>query len=400
MMKTCGVLGAALLAGGILAAVPGPAAAELKVSVSGYVKLDLQWSDKILGGGFPSPAPADTPLDQRLEADHSQTLLDTRQTRFRVTASDEVAGVKLSSRVEADFFSADGNARVSNSRHLRLRHAHAGAEHPSGFFTLFGQTWTLFMNDEVGYPDTVDFNGPVGQIFARQPQIRIGWKSGDLRVMASVEKQGLSPVTADIGSGTILEAQGEGQDVPLIVGKIGWYGKMFQAEAAGAYSNSKVILPGGGKVNEAVWAGQFSAQVTIGPASIFGHYQRIEGLQRLANGDFPDTFVVGADIVTVRTDGYYAGATYRLTPQIAFTAVYGWQEADDLVGVAAFQDGTTGVDPKALRRHQSVHVNVIYKFWQRMQAGLEYRRFWVDTFNNPKREGDVNFVHGALWFFF
>jgi predicted porin len=175
---------------------------------------------------------------------------------------------------------------------------------------------------------------------------------------------------------------------------------MFQAEAAGAYSNSKVILPGGGKVNEPVWAGQFSAQVNIGPLSLAGHYQHIEGLARLANGDFPDTFLVGSDLQTLRTNGYYAGASYRLTPELSFNGVYGWHEADPLPGVAAWRDTTVVIGDKAVRRHQSIHANALYKFWGRMQAGIEYRRYWVDTFNNPKREGDVNIVHGALWFFF
>ena len=72
------------------------------------------------------------------------------------------------------------------------------------------------------------------------------------------------------------------------------------------------------------------------------------------------------------------------------TALYGWHEADRITSA-----GFTGSNQA---RHQSVHVNLLQKFWQRWQAGLEYRRFWVDTFD--RQEGDVNIVHGALWFFF
>ncbi len=126
---------------GVALVAAGPASAA--VSVSGYVKLDVQYSDKILGGGFPSPGVAATPLDTNKEADNKQTLLDARQSRLRVTWTDDVAGVKMSGRIEGDFFTGDGNALTSNSRHLRLRRAEARADHPSGFFLLAGQTWSM-----------------------------------------------------------------------------------------------------------------------------------------------------------------------------------------------------------------------------------------------------------------
>jgi hypothetical protein len=423
MTKRWAVLGLALLFGAALAMAPGPAVAELKVSVSGYVKMDVVWTDKLNNGGFvggePSPPPPGVPLDNvsiggfvppgAAEKDHSEVILDAKQTRVRVVATDEVMGVKLAARVEGDFFQADGNARVSNSRHLRLRHAHGSAEHPSGFSLLFGQTWTTFMNDEVAQPDLVDFNGPVGQIFNRQPQVRLGWKMGDLKAVVSVEKHG----PPEALSGLVAENQGEGQDVPLVVGKAGWYSKMVQVEGAGAFANSKFTQAGGSRINEANWAAQFSAQVNFGPASVYGHYQHVSGLQRLLNGDFADMFVTtvgGATFVnSVITDGYYVGGQYRLTPTVSFNAVYGYQEARSLPAdlVPTWNDRCVGAlgsatcpATKALRRHQSVHVNVLYKFWQRLQAGLEYRRIWVDTFNGPRREGDQNIVHGALWFFF
>ena len=161
----------ALVVFALVAAEPASAA----VSVSGYVKLDVQYSDKIFGGGFPSPGVAATPLDTNKEADNNQTLLDARQSRIRATFDDTVGGVKMSGKIEGDFFTGDGNALTSNSRHLRLRFAYARADHPSGFFLLAGQNWSLYMNDTIASPNLVDFNGPAGQIFARQPQIRVGW---------------------------------------------------------------------------------------------------------------------------------------------------------------------------------------------------------------------------------
>ncbi len=56
--------------------------------------------------------------------------------------------------------------QATNSYGFRLRHAY-------GQFAglLVGQTWSTFM-DADNFPETVDYNGPLGATFIRQPQIR------------------------------------------------------------------------------------------------------------------------------------------------------------------------------------------------------------------------------------
>jgi len=397
MRKQWTVVGLALLSGAALAGAPSPAAAELKVGVSGYVKLDIQYGDK-LTGEFPSPGPGDTPLDTDLVRDNKQTIIDGRQSRLRATFSDEVAGVKLSGRIETDFFTKDvgGDSpglATSNSARLRLRHAFARADHPSGFSLLAGQYWSLFMNETIAQPELVDFNGPAGQIFARQPQLKVGYKTplargmGDLLFEVDVEKH----FTSDLGDASINEARGEGQSVPLFAGKISWLHPRFQAEVAGAIADSTVHLGGGADTSENAWGLQVSAQANIiEPLTIFGHFQLIDGLARLANADFATAFLVGTALENVETTGWYAGASFKVTPDTTLNGVFGWHEADAIPAA-----GFTG---SSLETHQSIHVNVIHKFWQRWQAGLEFRRFDVEAFNGTS--GDVNFVHGALWFFF
>lgn len=408
MRKKWWVLGLALLLGAALAGAPSPAAAELKVGVSGYVKLDIQYGDK-LTGEFPSPGPSDTPLDTAdADLDKSQTIIDARQSRLRVTFSDEVVGVKLSGRIETDFFTRDRTLgagstdapglATSNSARLRLRHAFARADHPSGFFLMAGQYWSLFMNETIAQPELVDFNGPAGQIFARQPQLRVGYKNslgrgmGDLVFEADVEKN-----FAGDSDGVTEEARGAGQSFPLVAGKISWLHPRFQAEVAGAITESQVTLAGTGgeDASETAWGFQVSAQTNlIDPLTVFGHFHINDGLGRILNADFPTAFLVGAgpgaSLENVETVGWYAGASYKVTPDTSINAVFGWHEADEIATV-----GFTGAE---LETHQSLHVNVIHKFWQRWQAGLEYRRFDVEAFNGD--EGDANFVHGALWFFF
>ncbi|MCI0371727.1 MAG: porin [candidate division NC10 bacterium] len=384
------------LFGVALAGAPSPAEAELKVGVSGYVKLDIQYGDK-LTGEFPSPGPSSTPLDTDLVKDNQQTIIDARQSRLRATFSDEVAGVKLSGRIETDFFTRDAadspGLATSNSARLRLRQAFARADHPSGFFLLAGQYWSLFMNSEVAQPELVDFNGPAGQIFARQPQLRLGYKTplapglGNLLFEAGVEKH----FTDNLGDAAVVESRGEGQTVPLFAGKITWLHPRFGIEVAGAISESEVILASGADASETAWGVQVSAQANIiDPLTVFGQFHVQEGLGRVLNGDFANAFLVATSLENVETVGWYAGASFKVTPETSINGVFGWHEAEAIPAA-----GFTG---SSLEKHQSIHLNIIHKFWQRWQAGLEYRRFDVEAFDGT--EGNVNFIHGALWFFF
>ncbi len=388
-----GKRGPLLFALALLAAVallvPSPASAA--VAVSGYVKLDVFYSDKLVGT-TPDIGPNAVPLDTDKERDNNQTNLDVRQTRIRVTFDDTVGGVKMSGRIEADFDTGDGNALTSNSRHLRLRHAFVRADHPTGFFLQAGQYWSLLMNDTIAQPNLVDFNGPAGQVFARQPQLRVGWRNpmgpmGTLVLEGDIEKHSL----ADLGSTAVNEAQGEGQTIPLFVGKVSWLHPIFQAEAAGAIGRNTVILPGGKDEDDSAWGFQVSAQVMFPPVTVFGHYQVQKGLGRLLAGDFATAGLTATGKVeNIESNGFYVGASLALTPDTSINGVFGWAEADEETSI-----GFTGT---RLEKHQTIHLNILHKFWKNWQVGLEYQRLDVETFSGV--EGDANLFRGALWYFF
>ncbi len=133
-----------------------------------------------------------------------------------------------------------------------------------------------------------------------------------------------------------------------------------------------------------------SLGVNIAPVRLAGHYDHMDGLQRLGGGRFPSAFLVGTQVENVESDAWYAGLTYDLTTATSFNVLYGWEKADEIQAA-----GFTGT---RLERHRSIQVNMIHKFWTRWQVGLEYKRFDVKAFDGTK--GDANLVHLALWFFF
>jgi hypothetical protein len=98
--------------------------------------------------------------------EHNQVKFGARESRLFAKTSTPTAWGDLVTYVEGDFYGADGNESVSNSSGARLRHAYGSLGH-----LLAGQTWTNFMYVP-SLPETLDFGGPVGQIFNRQAQLR------------------------------------------------------------------------------------------------------------------------------------------------------------------------------------------------------------------------------------
>jgi hypothetical protein len=157
---------------------------ETTVNLGGYVKLDAIWSDRSAG--------VDSSGDQQLNINlvpvgpsagqhkTDQVTFHARQTRLNFGTSTPTSYGGLTTYIEGDFFGADGNETSTNSNGFRVRHAYGTL---GGL--LAGQTWTNFFNEQA-YAETLDFGGPVGEVFVRQAQLRWtqGLASGDWSVSA------------------------------------------------------------------------------------------------------------------------------------------------------------------------------------------------------------------------
>jgi hypothetical protein len=120
-----------------------------------------------------------TPEAKRTNRDY----LTIRESRLGLEAGTPTRFGVLSAKLEGDFNNEPrhGNSSTygdsghvytqmaTNSYGFRVRHAY-------GQFggLLVGQTWSTFM-DADNFPETVDYNGPPGGTFIRQPQIRYAY---------------------------------------------------------------------------------------------------------------------------------------------------------------------------------------------------------------------------------
>ncbi|MEC8811470.1 MAG: DcaP family trimeric outer membrane transporter [Pseudomonadota bacterium] len=140
------------------------------VSVGGYIKLDAQVSEYSDGRG-PTGAGEDFLIVSTIptggDSSDPKTHFSAKESRLWIKGQTQTDAGLVKGHLEMDFqLSGQGNERVSNSYSPRVRHAYFSWNE-----WLFGQTWSTFFNVSA-LPDLLDFVGPVGTIFIRQPQIR------------------------------------------------------------------------------------------------------------------------------------------------------------------------------------------------------------------------------------
>lgn len=143
---------------------------DTSITIGGYLKLDAIYSDRSAGTAsqgnqflFPSLIPVGPTAGNNVK---NQLTVHARQSRLFFRSSTPSSFGEVTTLVEGDFFGADGNETSSNSHNFRLRHAYGSI----GNFSA-GQYWSNFIN-EAAFPETLDFGGPVGEIFVRQAQVR------------------------------------------------------------------------------------------------------------------------------------------------------------------------------------------------------------------------------------
>ncbi len=116
------------------------------------------------------------------------------------------------------------------------------------------------------------------------------------------------------------------------------------------------------------------------------------GVNRL-NILFDDVAVVGGELKTIQVQGYHVGVKFKATKSLRFNASYHVVEADEDADV--FDLSATSGDNE---RIETFHVNVIYRFWGAMEAGLEYMYGQKESFGDS--EGEMNVVNFRLRYYF
>jgi hypothetical protein len=170
---------------GAVSAAPALAADEKadekSFEVYGFVQLDyIQDFKRVDPAWADSLRPSKIPTTEGQFGSDGDSLMSVKQSQFGVKATLPIGGQPLFTKFEFDLFGVGADAGQTT---IRPRHIYG----QWGAF-LAGQTNSLFMDIDL-FPNTIEYWGPNGMVFLRNPQIR--WtplSNGDTSFAIAIEK--------------------------------------------------------------------------------------------------------------------------------------------------------------------------------------------------------------------
>ncbi|WP_285765347.1 DcaP family trimeric outer membrane transporter, partial [Biformimicrobium ophioploci] len=169
-----------------------PASGGTTYQFGGFVKMDSAISDYSDGTNATAGIGEDFLVASTIpvggESGDAKFHAHAKTSRlFFKSSTDLGGGSAVKTHIEIDAIaSGQGDERISNSYSQRLRHAFVDWQIDANRSLLAGQSWSTFFN--VGaLPEGMDFVGPVGTIFERQPQLRYTHKIGSGSIQIAAE---------------------------------------------------------------------------------------------------------------------------------------------------------------------------------------------------------------------
>ena len=341
------------------------------VSFGGYVKLDAIYDlDQDLGDTFEG-------YGGKINLDGSGNpnfSMHAHQTRLRFDSLTPTKMGGLKTRIETDF--------SYGSKRLRMRHAYATL---GG--VLAGQTWSI-LGDENTYADTVEFDGPVGVVAPRKPQLRYTSAMGkNLTAQVAIEAPG-GPTILKTDGGTPASQNRLPNLLAALRLKTSW----------GAINVSGLlgqVLYEDGAVEESVTISALHLGANIG----LGKDTRLWGTVNVGQGGL--TSMVGSpgaailssndELEAMDSMGGFVGLTHNWSSSVSSGIYYGWVEND-------FEDAAKAALPGINQSLRTVHANVWWAPAPKVRVGVEFIKGWRET--NGGEEGDASRLQLGLQYSF
>ncbi len=335
------------------------------------------------------------PLNGSRESERKgQTYLHARTSRIGIEGATPSPFGMIMAKVEGDFNNdpRTGNSAVygsldniytqqaTNSYGFRLRHAYVQTPN-----WLFGQTWSTFMDID-NTPETIDFNGPIGSTFIRQPQIRYTYVTPQYGNFAVALENSVSYVLDPTGSAS---AAGFSKvpdlvlrwDKPFTWGSLSLRGISHEHRVNGTLclvSNCDSNVPGetanvnGSKRGYGLaasgqiktWGDDFISWIVTGGEGIGRYFNYIEGAGYNAASN---------SIEMERAMGVVLGYQRKFSDTFRMNFVYGHQRNfdngyTDWARANRLDSGRYGVN----RNVSQFHIGGIWNPVKVMDIGLEY----------------------------
>ncbi len=332
--------------------------------------------------------------------------MTARTSRLGVEASTPTAYGPLGIKLEGDFNNEPrtGNAAVNgsvaniytqqatNSYNFRVRQAY-------GQFggLMVGQSWSTFM-DLDNSPETVDFNGPIGSTFIRQPQIRYAYNTKD---------SGTFTVALENSSTYVLDATGVASTLGIskVPDLIGRWDKGFDwgsMSVRGLTHELRINDGNGLEVTRRGYGLAGTALVKMRDALDFASFALTygDGIGRYFNYIEGAAFDAGSNrILLEKALGIVVGYQYKASDTLRANFVLGAQRNYDnayttFVRANGLDSGQYGVN----RSVYQGHLGFIYNPIKNVDFGAEYIFGQRETLAGDK--GDLSRVNLSAKYYF
>lgn len=155
------------------------AQADTSFELYGFAQFDyIQDFNRVNPDWEASLRPSRIPTEDGEFGGDGQAIFSVRQSRFGVRSEKMVGGKNLKVNFEFDLYGVGDDAGQTT---MRLRHFYGEWGQ-----LLAGQTYSLFMDIDM-FPNVIDYWGPSGMVFLRNPQVRWTFLSGDNNLAIALE---------------------------------------------------------------------------------------------------------------------------------------------------------------------------------------------------------------------
>ncbi|MDO3383475.1 DcaP family trimeric outer membrane transporter [Gilvimarinus algae] len=335
------------------------AGGEKNFTVYGFTQLDyIQDFERSHPDWESTLRPSRIPTTEGLYGSDGQASLSVRQSRLGVVANLPVADDSIKTVFEFDLFGAGADEGQTT---IRVRHAYGQWKS-----VLAGQTNSLFMDGDV-FPNVIDYWGPAGMVFLRNPQIRWTPISGSQSFAVALEKPG-----TDVDSGLLgavgFNLQGK-QPLPDLTAQYRLTGERGHFQVAGilrdlAYENigSADSEPSGEDLG---WGVNLSSSYKLGAQTLRTSVVYGEGIATYMNDGgmdmAPDSYEA-SDLEAVPLLGVVAYLEHRWSERLSNAAGYSFTQVDNyaLQLNGAFEKG------------EYASMNLLYAPSDKLLMGAEY----------------------------
>jgi hypothetical protein len=381
------------------ALAPARKPGDHNLELYGFIQLDaIQDFDRVNPDWDATLRPSRIPTTKGQFGSDGQSIFSVRQSRLGAKATGTIAGKPYEAKFEFDLYGTGVDAGQTT---MRVRHAYASW----GPF-LAGQTNTLFMDGDI-FPNVVDYWGPAGMVFVRNPQLRWtflnkgGWKAA----------VALEHITNDIDTGN-LRLLDEGiasnirgdEKVPDLTAQVRYAGSWGHVQLAGVlrrvgYDTVDTVNnePKGHKTGWGVdLTGSFKASLaTFRLGAVYGRgiasYMNDGGMDMGPNVAVipqPGTLVLVPSAEAVKLFGMMAYVDLNWSKQLTSSLGYSFDKVDN----TSFQSAT------AFEKGQYASVNLLWHPADNIFTGPEL--LWGKRTDNDGNSGkDLRVQYSFHWDF-